>query len=735
MTNVHTVRVLRLAVLVLLALLTRAHADDFLSVQLVTGNDDLRAASRVDVLLELGDNSFVTVTNVTGNVRLPDNTPMSFGPLAIGQSVDPKDIRRVGLRFFAATGGGLGDDKWVVRSMSLHTGSSTTLTLLASAQLDHKFEGNGEVFSAPLPSFDASKLRDMTALSVGIDTDDDNLEAGSTVGLTFGIDGEAPRTFPLVTSTKLVDHNRNYFTVALSPPVPRNKARSVSIQFTPSGNDEWHLNRLEVDATDVAGFDRVFDTSNVIFKTVKLKKASPTFAPPAFPPFPTKPANPDPFLLVLDESQNPVSGAEVFVNETAAGSTDSMGMLDLGATTTLPSNIFVRKRIHEQPTYRANHMNDSTQNWNYRVYLTNAWVGYDGVVTPPRPSDPSQLIVTTIRRDRMLVGLNILVSIEWDGDTSDLIAQQMKVVGASLFLFNATDGQFFIDQCQIMDDRMFYDDADYRVHAEAGLRAEVNDETGAFLGNNALGSSMQMSRTDPASTYAHEFGHYGLDLKDEYDEGNKLVACSSKALDSTSPFTLLDASKPNPKKPGGFELLAEPGNPIASCMMYRQRQAQKLCSARSENPHQTGTSQGDTPCWDKLRSRYQERADGRWSLVTPDDRDAILGPVDFPVTPGGPPGPHPMIATHCVTFPHDEDNTVGHVLLQAVTVTGMPAVGFPVYLQTAADTLIEGSTDVNGQLDMAGCHLNDTVIVGNSVFNQPTGQAKITGPTVTVTVM
>ncbi len=716
-----------LALLGLVAAAPPLRADDFVSVQLMTGNDDFRAGSRADLLLELGDNSLVVVPSVAGGTRLPDNTLTPFSQHPIGQVVDRTDVRRIGIRFVADRGGGLNDDQWVLRSMSVRMGSSATQTAFADAVLDHKFENDGTAFSGVLPSFDPSKLRDMVSLAVGIDTDDDNLEGGSTVNLAFGIDGEAPRTFVLVpSSVKLVDHNRNYFMVPLSPPVPRDKARSISLTFLPSGNDEWHFNRVEVDATDVAGFDQVFDPSHGIAGTVKLKKANSTFAPAPFPPFPVKPAGPDVFLLVLDESRNPVPGAEVFVDTIAAGTTDAGGMLDLGVIT-LPRNIYVRKLILEHPTYRNTHMANSIQNWNYRVYLTNAWVGFDGKVTPAKPSDPSQLIVTTVRKDRVLFGLNILASLEWDGDMADLILERDKIIAASRFLFNATDGQYFIDRCTVMDDRQAYDDSDYRVHADANLRAEVNNVTGGFLGNNALGSSMQMSRSDTPPTHAHEFGHYGFDLSDEYEDNNPGKACSSNLFVVTNPFTVLDPALPDPTSPGGFKLKAPPGNPIASCMMWLQSRAPKICSGREENPHADGTWEGSTPCWEKLRSRYVDAAD-RWRILTPLDRDSILGSITFPPVLGAPPGAHPIVATQCSVVNKDEDRFVGHVTVFALDAVGAPVAGLPVYLQTTNDLLYEGMTNNVGGLDVAGCHGGDTVFVGNAVLGPPTGQGTITGP-------
>jgi hypothetical protein len=177
----------------------------------------------------------------------------------------------------------------------------------------------------------------------------------------------------------------------------------------------------------------------------------------------------------------------------------------------------------------------------------------------------------------------------------------------SAYLYNATDGQFFIEVAQIGDRRDAWDDSDFRVFTAWGTpdyRANVPNVRGGFLGWDVLGSAMKMSRGNDFRVYAHEFGHYGFALGDEYRD-NDMTRCARLVTLASSLYAA--------------------GSSHASCMMWNQNAAPKICSTHRSNSHVAGSRQGDEACWDTITKSYNR--DDRWNLRTPVDRNAILGRI------------------------------------------------------------------------------------------------------------
>src|SRR5262249_21638016 len=95
------------------------------------------------------------------------------------------------------------------------------------------------------------------------------------------------------------------------------------------------------------------------------------------------------------------------------------------------------------------------------------------------------------------------------------------------------------------------------------------------------------------------------------------------------------------------------GQPMASCMMWSQWGAPKLCSNRPENRHVAGTREGDDDCWTHLFFKYcdsttfndpfgnpiplcRQPSDARWLLRTPNSRGAIVGQIHDGLSQGIP---------------------------------------------------------------------------------------------------
>ncbi len=331
-------------------------------------------------------------------------------------------------------------------------------------------------------------------------------------------------------------------------------------------------------------------------------------------------------VRVTNEAGDTVEGAEVYVNGVQVGDTDSSGNLTLGALSTA-HDLVARKLVFENRSHRANHSAGSSQNWNHRVYNTSARVNNDGTITPHAVTDPAAVQELRLSINNTLIGLHLVASVEWDATAGELLdLRDNRFIPASQFLYNATDGQFFIEQMEIVDNAALWEDADFRIHANWSLRSNAHldgfNSFNIFRGNGW----MNMTRTRPPSTYIHEFGHYGFDLGDEYADGsmpgtlNPNVRCTNN-IDAANCLA------------GTASMLADFGTnqPKASCIMWVQSCTSKLCSNRPDNPHMRGTNQGDISCWSRIANKFRDPRERsffvRWDLQTPDTREAIVGPM------------------------------------------------------------------------------------------------------------
>jgi hypothetical protein len=301
-------------------------------------------------------------------------------------------------------------------------------------------------------------------------------------------------------------------------------------------------------------------------------------------------------------------GAEVFVNGVRRGVTDASGILSISQLTT-GYEIVARKLVKENPSFRLHHAEGSTQDWNYRVYNTSMKVNDDGTTSPFVVTNP--LVQQELRLERggnTLIGVHLLVTTEWDATLGELLSiRDEKLIPASQYLYNVTDGQFFIEQVELVDNAESWFDADVLVFANLSMRENAIGAVRGFL-NPCLCTGMRVKRMTGFKVYVHEFGHYGFGLQDEYsylDDGH--ARCTAKVTDSS----IADFGSNQPR---------------ASCMMADRDLANKLCSHRPENPHLGWTLQGGMSCWTQLAMTYADAdARARWSIRTPDTRGAIVG--------------------------------------------------------------------------------------------------------------
>lgn len=410
-------------------------------------------------------------------------------------------------------------------------------------------------------------------------------------------------------------------------------------------------------------------------------------------------------IRVVSPTGAPSFNAEVFVNgRLHPERTNPNGMVTIFPPAPAGATIVARALVHESESLRSAHDQGSTQNWKYRAYITSLPVKHDTngdnvKFEPVTVTDPNGAYVLGLSRDAAYIGLHLVASIEWDASSVELSNFAFKIRSAGEYVFNATDGQMLIERVDVFDDKVNWNGADWRVYADLSLRAHVDAPSGGFwlpseFVGGLLTNWMHMSRSNDAPVYIHEFGHYGMRLKDEYKDDHDDVFCAANAF--------------------GTDLQFSSNGAKASCMMFNQWNFTKICSHHAANPHREGTRQGDEDCWSEIKRHFTAEAPGpngapRWRINTPVDRGVIVGTL-----------PSIPVSDWTATVETHDANNVN--LCQPVNFTWVNNGGFAngarVFTKNASGrSIIQGTTDETGRIKpfqggartLAGLHTGDTV--------------------------
>ncbi|HEX5715140.1 MAG TPA: PA14 domain-containing protein [Thermoanaerobaculia bacterium] len=410
-------------------------------------------------------------------------------------------------------------------------------------------------------------------------------------------------------------------------------------------------------------------------------------------------------ILVSDHGGRAVADAELWVNRRLHPTrTGSAGQLTIFPPLAAGTQLVARKRVHEQNTYRDNHDAGSTQNWNYRVYMTSVTINNDGSQSIHSIVDPSLPQRLQVVKSNVLIGAHLTVSLGFDANTANYNLVKEKIDQMSDALYNATDGQLFIEQVELMDHARDWDWVDLQIFASNSLRAFVSWPVGNFLGENLFSRSrMHLPWTEPGLAFAHEFGHYGLELFDEYQDDHPDTRCTRRAVGSVEDAGVFAG-----------------GQPGSSCLMDDHLASPKLCSGHAANPHVHGTPQGDEPCFSRFARRF---AQSGLILRTPDSRGAIpaatiLRPVD---------GWRPR---YTIIGNSDE----ARLCPQPVTVR-LPRGRVPVYLSSSSGFIRQGLTDAMGDITLVGAHEGDTIHANFSAESGEDFHTHLDRPSYTVVFM
>ncbi len=242
--------------------------------------------------------------------------------------------------------------------------------------------------------------------------------------------------------------------------------------------------------------------------------------------------------------------------------TDADGKFALPGGLATGDSIKISKVLHSEPAKK--HI--GVLGTMYSVSLDNARFWAAGVVSfDELDGTPLQTIIL----DHTTVAYNALVSIEWDAASQYLERTQTAFRNMSNYLYDVTDGQARFDTVLIVDDKEFWEVADFQIYASNAIWPHVDDAGGLFrptgpdsdpvemprFWNGSADDSRNLNQSDTLlnltesvefRTRVHEYGHYGFKFGDEYVFTNALGQCAAVANygfmydhyeDATDPYT------------------------------------------------------------------------------------------------------------------------------------------------------------------------------------------------------
>lgn len=434
----------------------------------------------------------------------------------------------------------------------------------------------------------------------------------------------------------------------------------------------------------------------------------------------------------------PAAGASVLVDGRLRGTTDSLGNLsiDSGLLVESQTRITARLPVYEHRAFLGGHEDAvDGRSWVMRAYVTNLAVPDSGIITPFVVTNKNATQNVVLNRKNALIGLQVLVSVEWDMSEAEINELMRTFQAASHYLWNATDGQFILEQVKIADQGEAWDNSEFTLYADNTLRAKTT--AGGYLHQNLLGqlSGSFISMTWRDSTlhgqggwlsgggyqsysklFIHELGHLAFDLRDEYGYVG-YDTCTYKRRND--PATSVFAT----------------GMSESACVMDLQDQAKKFCSDHPDNPHYNSDFQLDD-CWALIRGHYsdtQPPASGeRWILNTPVTRNQIVGDIQIPVPGGGTQPFLPEWNTRFVVTNRSWRTPLCQPFVQTVTLAdGTPAGRATVkLLYTSTDPnghswISQGKTFSSGTIAIQGAHVSDEVLTEPAhvpIATCPTGE-------------
>jgi len=168
--------------------------------------------------------------------------------------------------------------------------------------------------------------------------------------------------------------------------------------------------------------------------------------------------------------------------------------------------------------------------------------------------------------------VSMSLSFEYEATVAEFQAMDGGLRRFANLVYDYTDGQIFVNQFDIYNNQVAWASTDIHVLNRANYRAN------AQYGGIAYGGIIQIGRDAWGDTWdssmgaiilAHEFGHWGLFLPDEYDDNNPSIKCHN--------------------------------NTAGTCIMSNPYSYYEICTDESHTPATAGTAQS---CWSYIKQYY-----------------------------------------------------------------------------------------------------------------------------------
>jgi len=230
-------------------------------------------------------------------------------------------------------------------------------------------------------------------------------------------------------------------------------------------------------------------------------------------------------VCVIDDYNQPISNTLIYYQGQYQGITNSQGFITLTKTIT-KGGLVAMNLVHTEPTSKTYHtLPNNNQNFAYQVYQTNIKLEGDGDI--PQLYDISykdNLHVIQVSSKNILVLFNLVVSVEWDANIAYINNIKATFQQASNYLYDVSDGQMAFGWLTIYDRSEKWGDADFQFVAantaipssQVGGLLQSNNAIRVGRGWNGIDTTGNWSQPNGYRTLIHQFGHYGLNLYDEY---------------------------------------------------------------------------------------------------------------------------------------------------------------------------------------------------------------------------
>jgi formylglycine-generating enzyme required for sulfatase activity len=405
-----------------------------------------------------------------------------------------------------------------------------------------------------------------------------------------------------------------------------------------------------------------------------------------------------PGVLVQDEAGNPVEDAQVFRNGSLEGKTAANGILSIEGLA-IGDQLIARQQILEKATPRANHSQDASQNWAYRVYITSLEVTKGADPVPFMVTDASTNQTLTLKQKNSLIGFNIVAAIEWDANPAYLNNLLLGFQNASKYLYDASDGQMLFERVTLFDNNQNMSNADYQIRAsnQEWPRAYVgallsNPNFHIMVGRFFDGESANQGNWSDANGFRsliHEFGHYAFGLYDSYYYYDGAVKMDG---DCTSVSMRKNSSSDTNASIMDFQFNASE---------FAMKNVAGLWSNDCENTVQWDRN-GESD-WQTIANSFADTNDpARWEIKTPQDNGGVVS------------GPHSLPVSDWTNVEIGSDANTGvcnpPMTYSVMPILGSQALGVDVILRKSNRVIPQGKTDKQGNITILGASSGDQVI-------------------------